>query len=371
MTDLPTVSILMPIFNEESNLPRCLNALVAQDYPKKAIEILIADGGSTDRSLKIVREFESQLPITLLDNSKRKEAEWGKALAFDSASGTYVQCVDADMWPNSSTLISRLVEVMETQKDFAGVVARYHPSSELSLWSRYLTYDEFQRDPLFRVLTPSMDEFITERCARFDVCTFPTPRVPPMGGTTMYRRRDIDLQRWGGRWSELDVAAYLVKKGQRRFGYVRDVGWSHEHCSSLRQLLRKRRRNAFRVPHGYLRSGTEPDFIWLDTTSTSEVLHLGMYVLQANLLLPETIRGVRDSIRYRSWEQMLRPIASIAITDTLLWEFVRSDEGRLFIRRLFGRRMQYDVGLEECSEVPPLVVESELQPPTTGPEGSP
>ena len=367
MTNGPVVSVLIPILNEESNLADCLGSLVAQDYPKTSFEILIADGGSTDRSLEIVREFDSKLPITVVDNSKRKEAEWGKALAFEAASGKYVQCMDADMKPSSPTFFSRLVEIMESDDNLAGVVARYFPSPELSRWSRFLSYDEFQRDPLFQVLTPSMDEFIAERHSQFDVCIFPTPRVPPMGGTTMLRREDIDLRRWGGRWSEIDGIAYLVKRGHKRFGYVRDVGWIHEHCLSLKHLLQKRRRNILGISHGFLRSNMERDFIWLDTTDAGEVIRVGIFVLQANLLLPELVRGFRDSIRHRSWEQILRPIASIAIADVLTWDFIRSEEGRQFLRRLVRLHSTFDIALGANASISGTVNDSEQEQTTSEP----
>jgi len=346
--ELPLVSVLMPILNEESNLPRCLSALAAQDYPKERLQLLIADGGSTDRSLDIVREFQSDLQITVLDNSERKEAEWGKALAYGFATGSYILLDDADMWPSSPTLISRMVDVMETRKNLSGVAARYQPSSELSLWSRYLSYDEFQRDPLFQALTPSMDEFVTEKCPGFDICSFPTSRVPPMGQTTMYRRQDIDLDRWNGSFNDIDLVAFLVKQGKNQFGYVRDVGWVHEHCTSLRQLMRKRRRNMVGQSNSYLRAGTKRDFVWLDTTSTKEVIHLGLFAIQANLIIPESLRGIRDSIRSRRWEQLLRPIASIAITDTLVWSLIRNNQGRSIIRRILRRqRLQESISQNE------------------------
>jgi glycosyltransferase involved in cell wall biosynthesis len=365
MTDTPVVSILTPILNEELNLPHFLNALATQDYPKPSLEILIADGGSIDRSIEVIREFESELRITVLDNSERKEAEWGKALAFGSASGSYIQCWDADMWPSSPTLISRLVEVLEARKDLDGAVARYQPSKELSLWSRYLSFDEFQRDPLFQVLTPSMDDFITEQCAGFDVCTFPSRRVPPMGQTTMYRREDIDLKRWGGSFNDIDLVAYLVEGGKRNFGYVRDVGWIHEHCSSFSQLLRKRRRNMLGQSNSYLRLGSKRDFVWLDTTSTREVVRLCLYTIQANLFIPETVRGIRDAIRFRSWEQLLRPIASVGIADTLAWDLIRSDQGRLVGRRLLRRQALHGDPLEEDQATPTSNIEGGRLPPTT------
>jgi len=44
---LPTVSIILPVLNEEAQLERCLRAVAEQSYPS-IIEVVVADGGSTD-----------------------------------------------------------------------------------------------------------------------------------------------------------------------------------------------------------------------------------------------------------------------------------------------------------------------------------
>jgi cellulose synthase/poly-beta-1,6-N-acetylglucosamine synthase-like glycosyltransferase len=65
------VSIILPIRNESTYIEKTLCALLAQDYPAEEMEILIADGMSTDGTQKIIRDFSlkhSQLKIKLLDN---------------------------------------------------------------------------------------------------------------------------------------------------------------------------------------------------------------------------------------------------------------------------------------------------------------
>jgi len=330
----PTVSLLMPILNEERNLPRSLGALLAQDYPKDRLEVLIADAGSADGSLEIVDRYRSGLNIRVLSNAELKEPEWGKAIAFRAAVGSYIQCVDADMWPSSPKLIGRLVDVMESDLKLSGVAARYYGSSDLSVWSRFLSHDEFQRDPLFESLTPSMSDFVSEQHTGFDVCTFPTPRVPPMGQTTMYRRDDIDLSRWNGSFNDIDLVAFLVKEGKKRFGFLHDVGWVHEHCTSLAQLLRKRRRNLLGQSSSFLRAGAKRDFVWLDATNQSEVMALTRHVVAANLLAPEFFRGVRRALQDRSADHLLRPIVALAIADSLILALFRDEEGRKWIAGL-------------------------------------
>jgi glycosyltransferase involved in cell wall biosynthesis len=59
VTDLPTISIVVPNFNGAKTLAATLQSLVDQDYPGK--EIIVVDGGSSDASLEIIRKFEKHI----------------------------------------------------------------------------------------------------------------------------------------------------------------------------------------------------------------------------------------------------------------------------------------------------------------------
>ncbi len=63
------ISILIPIRNEAAYIQRCLQAVLAQDYPAELMEILIADGMSTDDTRSIVHKLQSEYShISLFDN---------------------------------------------------------------------------------------------------------------------------------------------------------------------------------------------------------------------------------------------------------------------------------------------------------------
>ncbi len=51
MIEEPTISVVIPTLNAQKYLDECLNALLMQDYPRDRVEIVIVDGGSTDRTL--------------------------------------------------------------------------------------------------------------------------------------------------------------------------------------------------------------------------------------------------------------------------------------------------------------------------------
>ena len=71
----PLVTIAMPAFNEEKYIEACIASVQAQDYPKDRIEILIADGRSTDRTRDILARLSAEDPrIRMIDNPARLQA---------------------------------------------------------------------------------------------------------------------------------------------------------------------------------------------------------------------------------------------------------------------------------------------------------
>lgn len=66
------LSVICPIYNEEKYIAGCIESILRQDYPKDDLEVIFADGMSTDRTREIVTEYSAKYPfIRLLDNHKR------------------------------------------------------------------------------------------------------------------------------------------------------------------------------------------------------------------------------------------------------------------------------------------------------------
>jgi len=57
---LKKVSIIVACRNEEEFIEKCLESLLAQDYPSELIEIIVVDGMSTDKTLEIVNEIKKK-----------------------------------------------------------------------------------------------------------------------------------------------------------------------------------------------------------------------------------------------------------------------------------------------------------------------
>lgn len=88
----PAVSLLLPVFNEAGFLDACLESLSSQDYPGP-IEIVVADGGSTDGTRERLEDLHAAGSLILVDNPQRRQ--WaGLNLAAAAARGEILIRVD-------------------------------------------------------------------------------------------------------------------------------------------------------------------------------------------------------------------------------------------------------------------------------------
>jgi succinoglycan biosynthesis protein ExoA len=112
MSQLPRVSIVMPAFNEEHHIEACLASVQAQDYPRELVEILVADGRSTDRTREILARLTASDPrIQLIDNPARLQAA-GLGLAVKAATGDVIVRMDVHC-EYAADYVRRCVEVLD------------------------------------------------------------------------------------------------------------------------------------------------------------------------------------------------------------------------------------------------------------------
>ncbi|MDE5629133.1 MAG: glycosyltransferase family 2 protein [Muribaculaceae bacterium] len=89
------LSVICPIYNEEKYIGACIESILSQDYPKDDLEVIFADGMSTDKTRDIVKSYAVKYPwIKLIDNPDRIVPP-ALNKAIDVASGDVIMRLDA------------------------------------------------------------------------------------------------------------------------------------------------------------------------------------------------------------------------------------------------------------------------------------
>ncbi|MEK7527696.1 MAG: glycosyltransferase family 2 protein [Patescibacteria group bacterium] len=101
----PSISVIIPTLNSGSFLNACLASIRNQSYPSAKIHILIADGGSTDSTLKIAKTYHCRI-----FQNKLKTAEAGKALLIKKVTTPYLISLDSDNILPSKNWISEILK---------------------------------------------------------------------------------------------------------------------------------------------------------------------------------------------------------------------------------------------------------------------
>lgn len=92
----PLVSIIVPLYNGEQTIERCLTSIRNQSY--RNIEVLIVNDGSKDHSMKVLKKFKERDPRFHILNKGNSGVSDSRNLGMKYAKGKYMQFVDSDDW---------------------------------------------------------------------------------------------------------------------------------------------------------------------------------------------------------------------------------------------------------------------------------
>lgn len=90
------ISIIIPVYNVEKYLSRCLESILSQSL--KEIEIIVVNDGSTDNSLEICRYYEKKDSRIIVIDKKNEGVSVARNTGIENASGKYIGFVDPDDW---------------------------------------------------------------------------------------------------------------------------------------------------------------------------------------------------------------------------------------------------------------------------------
>lgn len=240
MPTLPKVSFLIPTLNAAGILENCLKSLRFQDYPADRMEIVVADGGSTDGT----RELAAKYGARVVDNPRRGY-DSGKCEALGASSGEILIFVDADNELTHPDFVSRAVAAMERFPQALGLESYYLASPKMTSFCVYLSALLHVSDPVAWMMSVSPQLLGTEDGV--ERWTFRDGRLAfPMGANGYVFRRS-DLAHLGSQdlFEDCTVVLELARQGKLEWLRLPGRGVHHYVVGGIWDFVRKRRRQTF------------------------------------------------------------------------------------------------------------------------------
>lgn len=112
---MPKVSIIVPVYNTEKVLKRCLDSILNQSY--KDFELIVINDGSKDKSIEIINEYkEKDNRVKVIDNKNNGVSET-RNIGIKAAVGEYIQFIDADDYIEPYMIEETLIKLEDNEAD--------------------------------------------------------------------------------------------------------------------------------------------------------------------------------------------------------------------------------------------------------------
>ena len=225
---LPTISVIVPVKDEENVVGRLINALMKADYPQDKKEVVIVEDGSIDRTAEICRKFAEEHPgqVKLVRRSVSDGKPSALMVALKHVSGEIVGVFDADNVPEEDSLLRVANHFADS-----GVVALqgrvYAINAEENMLTQLVAHEENVRYEGFMGGKEALSLFV------------------PLNGSCYFVRKAV-LDDVGG-WDttalseDMELAARLIHNGHK-IKYASDVRSWQEYPSSFFGFFKQRAR---------------------------------------------------------------------------------------------------------------------------------
>jgi len=220
----PIISVAIPTFNSETTLSKTLDSIKKQYYPKNKVEVLVIDGGSTDKTLKIAHKYGTKI----IPNPKT-ELIFAKHIGFLKAKGKYLINLDSDEVIQSPNSFSKRLSAFKSINNIKGLMPTgYKTPPDYSKINEYINdfgdpfsyfmYGLSQNENLYismlktgRKVVSENDDFVVLRFGKDK----PLPIIELMAGSGM-----IDLEYFRTNFPQLinnpsQVAFYFYYMNQK------------------------------------------------------------------------------------------------------------------------------------------------------------
>jgi glycosyltransferase involved in cell wall biosynthesis len=282
----PFVSIIVPVRNMERTIGKTFEYLMKVDYPRDRWEIIFADGGSKDKTVSIIKDYQKKYSfIKLIEIPNCPSPGFARTQALKEAKGDFVFFTDGDCAP-CSDWIYKMLEVFKKDSKIGAVggeiyTLRVDPNNLVEIYCEAFGFNRvsWRYGNLEEGYYPDLTDYAPTQICGHRAYFFVTANVA-------YRKETIDDNErkfWNLPTGEdIDFGIRAKKKGWK-FYFLPSASVEHMHRADLKSLLR--------VWHSYGKA--HPPLLNAHAKNYLEIIFqfIGRYPNHFILKLPSFIKG--------------------------------------------------------------------------------
>lgn len=314
---LPLITFSIVTLNEEKRIKACLSAIRDQKYPKNRMEIIIMDGGSTDKTIAIAKEFD----VKVYFNEKRL-AEPGLAEAYKKAKGDYMVFMAADNILFDKEWTRKMMQPFldDPQHIWAAFSLVLNFTND-NIWNKYLNEDS---DPFstfvfgngshpskFKKLYPIEKETSNYVIYSYNLYNFPLIALAQCTILKTGLKRD--------KVSENDDILPLIKiiEQKKKIAFVKNTGLYHVSIKNFSHFCDKFKQRIYNSIATNSYTSRE------NYTSFARKMRRYLFLLYSFSIIFPFIDGIRLMIQKKRVYMLLHPIVCFIMSFYILFNYIK------------------------------------------------
>jgi glycosyltransferase involved in cell wall biosynthesis len=305
------ISFVIPTLNAGLVLESCLKSIKKQTVSSKEYEIIIADGGSTDNTIKIAKLYKS-----IIVKNSLKTAEAGKAVGVKNARGKYIALIDSDNIIPTTNWLKTNIEILEndesligseplffTYRPKAGYIERYSALIGANDPYAFIT-GVYDRKNFINYKWTGLKIHQIDNDKYIKIESKPGYPIPTIGANgTIFRTKFLKDNLKIDYLFDIDIISESLKSSQKSLYFAKvKQGIIHTFCeSSIKKFIRKQNRRI--TDYFYYQNFRKYD--WSKTNKSGMV----KFILYTILIIPSFFDSLRGFIHKPDFAWFFHPLA--------------------------------------------------------------
>ncbi len=304
------ITFIIPTLNAQKVLNNCLKSISNQKYPKSKYEILIIDGGSTDKTVSIAKKYNAKIIKNPL-----KTAEAGKAIGINQARGQYICLIDSDNILPTPTWLQKMLypftqnsqiigsePIKFTYRPKAGIIERYSALIGANDPYAFVTGVSDRQNYLNNKWTNLKIDQI-DKGQYIQIKLKPNQSIPTIGANgTIFKTNFLKDNLKSDYLFDIDIISQVLQQTQKPLLFAKvKVGIIHTYCeSSINKFIRKQHRRLV----DYYTYKNLRQYQWQQTNHWPEI----KFILYSILIFPALFDSFRGFIHKPDPVWFLHPL---------------------------------------------------------------